>query len=83
MTRTFIKLVLVLGALGPTLLASLSVWGVNQWALAAAIAVYAVALGVAAWRLEKQARWTGVGLCLAVLLLGMLVVYLTHRRFLK
>jgi hypothetical protein len=81
--RTFLKLILVLGALGPSVLAWLSAHGTNQWILAGAIAVYAVALGVAAWRLEKRTRWSGVGLCLAVLLLGVLVVYLTHRRLVR
>ncbi len=81
--RTFIKLIVVLGALGPTVLASLNVWGANQWVLASAIVFYAIALGATAWWLEKQTRWSGVGLCLTVLLLGMLVVYLTHRRVLR
>ncbi len=76
-------LILLLGALGPTALASLSVWGANQWVLAAVLVVYAIALGVTAWRLEKRRRWTGAGLCLAVLLLGMLIVYLTHRRLVR
>jgi hypothetical protein len=78
--RTFLKLVVVLGALGPSALAWFSAHGANQWILAGAIGLYAVGLGATAWRLEKQTRWSGVGLCLAVLLLGMLIVYLTHRR---
>lgn len=81
--RLFLKLVLVLGALGPTLLASLSVWGANQWMLLAALVAYTLALGVAAWQLEKRRRWSGVGLCAVVLVLGMLIVYVTHRRLVR
>lgn len=83
MTRTFIKLVLILGALGPTVLASLGAWGVNQWVLVGALFVYVIALGATAWQLEKRRRWTGVALCFAVLVLGILIVYLTHRRLLR
>ncbi|MBM3858292.1 MAG: hypothetical protein FJ395_01430 [Verrucomicrobia bacterium] len=81
--RTYLKLILVLGALGPTVLSSLNVWGVNQWVLLSALAIYAAALGVTAWRMEKRMRWSGVVLCVAVLVLGMLIVYLTHRRLLR
>ncbi|GEM_PF-1950315 len=80
MIRTLIKLIAVIGIVGPTVLACLGAWGINPWILAGAIFVYAVVLGVAAWRLEKRWRWSGVALCVAVLVLGMLVVYLTHRR---
>jgi membrane protein YdbS with pleckstrin-like domain len=76
-------LVLLIGAIGPAAMTSLVLWGVNPWWLAAALLVYAVTLGVLAWRLEKQHSWSGVALCLAVLLLGAAVVYVTHRRFLR
>ncbi len=81
--RSLIKLTVLLGAIGPTLLATLSVWGVNPWWLAGVTILYAAGLAAVAWHLEKRWRWAGVGLSLAVLLLGALIVYITHRRFLQ
>jgi hypothetical protein len=83
MMRTFIKLILLLGMVGPTALAMLSVFGANQWPLIAAVVVYAFVLGAVAWWMEKREPWTGVGLCLAVLLLAIAFFYFTHRRFLR
>jgi len=83
MIRSYVKLVLLLGAIGPTVLGCLSARGVNPWWLAAAVALYAALLGAAAWRMEQQKRWSGVALSLTVLVLGMLIAYFTHRRFLR
>ena len=83
MTKTLIKVVLILGAVGPTAMAYLAACGVNPWWLAVALCVYAATLGALAWRLERQRSWSGVALCVAVLVLGAAVVYVTHRRVLR
>lgn len=58
----------------------LSAHGVNDVALTGSVLLYAAALGLMARYLEKRLKWSGLTLCVAVVVLGAAMVLFIARR---